>query len=447
MTSISLKSNFRQPQAPLNAPGNMESPNPDRESAPSGTEPSGDPNPVIPAFRPANIRQIEAADEASLEREVLSDIDEHFEIFDNPGGGDTDGVISRSDLERVSTGDFNEEAARERLAEDGIPEDEIDATLEQLQGRATQLLNNNALFDRIDNANDRGNGPDGKIARSDLNAYLFDAQDRVADSGQDLGTDDTGLRDGEFELPHEDHTHVVRQGEDNRTDALISEQEEAVLDALNQDGPIEFTNSSGETEQIELNQVNNTKGDVEFELTGEDGHTIRVTSELSAEQTRVALARILDYHTQTPEHLRGEVDRIELHEGGKPGKPNSAADYNSDKDRLRFFNGLKDLNEAVFDHEVGHSVGYGADGIGESNLDRFGNLFIDTSGEGAPQGWSEAIEQDGGSVSDYANTNLKEDFAESWSTYVEARESGELEQFKAAYPHRFEILEAIYEGR
>lgn len=51
-------------------------------------------------------------------------------------------------------------------------------------------------------------------------------------------------------------------------------------------------------------------------------------------------------------------------------------------------------------------------------------------------------------MSDYAGTNIREDFAESWAAYLEAREPGPeaLARYEEEFPERFALLEEVYAG-
>ena len=120
----------------------------------------------------------EAERRAQEERDHISNLDRNFEIFDNPGGGDTDGTVSRGDIERVAEGDYDLERAEERLREAGVPDDEIDDHLDSIEETAEYLLDNDSVRDRLDVANDNdGEGDtDGKIARGDLDRVMIEVE-------------------------------------------------------------------------------------------------------------------------------------------------------------------------------------------------------------------------------------------------------------------------------
>mgnify|MGYP000067687236 FL=1 len=128
--------------------------------------------------RPVSSEPTEAERRAQEERDHISNLDRNFEIFDNPGGGDTDGTVSRGDIERVAEGDYDLERAEERLREAGVPDDEIDDHLAGIEETAEYLLDNDSVRDRLDVANDNdGEGDtDGKIARGDLDRVMVEVE-------------------------------------------------------------------------------------------------------------------------------------------------------------------------------------------------------------------------------------------------------------------------------
>lgn len=367
--------------------------------------------------------------ELSPEEQALNDLDRFGDVYDNPGGGDTDGVISTGDLEAVASGEYDEEAARDRLEQLGVPESQIEETLERLGTSADYLLENDELRDDVDVANDESDA-DGRISRGDLSSYLFERQQ------------EEGFQTG----PAADNRDQLDDGietQDERDRELIQQQEQQILHAVTSGEPIRFTNANGETEELSVRQAESTDGRTVYELTGADGHTIRIESELGASENRTALARIADYYTQVPEHLREAADKFEL---VREADDSAAASFNSDSDRIRFYEGLDHLNEEVFNHEFGHGIGYENDGLGEGALHELGQIFSGSEGKGAPVGWQDAIAEDNARINEYSETNHKEDFAENWAAYLEAVEQGPeaLAELRERFPARFEILEQIY---
>lgn len=371
----------------------------------------------------------------SPEEEALEDLDHYYDVFDNPGNADNpDGIISEDDLEEIAAGEYDEETARAYLIEQGVAEEDLDEALMHIEESAQYLLEDDGLRDELDSAN--GNGTDGRISRGDVSSVVFDRAHQDVQDGTYRPTEAASNRD-----QIDDGVETM----DERTPEVIEQQEAAVLEAIESGEPVEFTNANGETEMVTIVQQQDTGGQTVYEVTDENGHTFTISSELTATENLSALGRIVDYYTQQPPGARDTVDEITLYAGDKPGD-DAAADYRRDGDKIRFYEGLDHLNEEVFDHEVGHGVGYEVDGEGESVISDVGGLFGGQDGEGTPDGWSEAIEQDDKRPNEYSETNDKEDFAESWAAYLEAREQGPeaLAELEERFPARYAILEETY---
>ncbi len=224
-----------------------------------------------------------------------------------------------------------------------------------------------------------------------------------------------------------------------RTPELIARQEEQTRQGIASGQPFQFTNGNGQTEQISLTRAE----DGAYHLRGADGHDVRIQSSLRPDEEQVALARIADAYTQLPNGARNVANAMELH---RDTYGNVAADYNYRSGTIRFFNGLENLNEAVFNHEIGHGVGNATDGVRDGILGTLWDRGVMGRTQGVARGWGEATAADGRAPSQYSNTNLGEDFADSWSAYLEARENGPeaVERLRRAFPHRVAILEQTY---
>lgn len=102
-------------------------------------------------------------------------IEGNFGVYDNPGGGGTDGKISRDDLEKVASGEYNRDAARQALRSQGVSEQDLDARLAEIEAGADHLLQDeNGLYRELDTANDKSGDQDGDIRRGDLDRYRLD---------------------------------------------------------------------------------------------------------------------------------------------------------------------------------------------------------------------------------------------------------------------------------
>ena len=376
--------------------------------------------------------------EQAAENQALEDLDKYGDLFDNPRGGGRDGIISTNDLKAFSEGNFNRDAARNQLVNLGVAEADLDTTLDRLTESASYLLKNEDVLDRLDVANDRSNRTDGRISRGDISREVFQRQLEQARNGELPPGPPADNRGGYAP------TVITRNSE--RTPEVIAQQELAILEAVNSGKPVSFTNANGHTEELTVRQIQNTRGNAVYEITGADGHTMRIESELGASENRTVLARLADYYTQFPEHLRDSVNKIEFR---RESDDTAAAVFYPFGDRIVFYDGLRNLNEEVFDHEFAHGIGYENDGLGEDVLGYIGRIFTGSAGEGTPKGWTEAIAADPEPrISDYANTNIKEDFAECWAAYMEARDNGPeaLAKLEEAYPARYAIMDELYHG-
>ncbi|MEW6281371.1 MAG: hypothetical protein AB1758_22370, partial [Candidatus Eremiobacterota bacterium] len=109
-------------------------------------------------------------------------LERNFAILDNPGGGDTDGKISRDDLEAIASGDFDRDDARQALREAGVPEDELEAQLSEVEAAARYLLDDpDGLYRDLDVANDGDGDVDGDIRRGDVDRYRLEQREEAGE--------------------------------------------------------------------------------------------------------------------------------------------------------------------------------------------------------------------------------------------------------------------------
>jgi hypothetical protein len=123
---------------------------------------------------PVNLRTTDIPTTPNPEPSTAERFDRYFPVIDNPGGGNTDGKVSTRDLERVASGDYDRQTARERLVAEGVTSEHVDAALRDVERTAQELLDNESLRERLDVANDNGGNVDGIISRGDLDRYLID---------------------------------------------------------------------------------------------------------------------------------------------------------------------------------------------------------------------------------------------------------------------------------
>ncbi|MGE0491037.1 MAG: zeta toxin family protein [Vulcanimicrobiota bacterium] len=150
---------------------------------------------------------IEVQDEdrnANADEEELSEFEAHaetlenyFEVFDNPGGGGTDGTASNDDIGDIASGDYDRDRARERLVEAGVDQAQLDETLDDIEATARYFDQNTESRDRVDGGDDGGD-TDGKISRGDLDVVLEETREN---RHRELSDEDAvGLLDEHFDV-------------------------------------------------------------------------------------------------------------------------------------------------------------------------------------------------------------------------------------------------------
>lgn len=348
--------------------------------------------------------------------------------------GERTGEMTTEGTAAVARGEFQsdwaeyaESAAMDRRVPD-LPEefsDIRDELVEKNTEETHQALNtlgsDPQALDHLDGAL---SPVDGRFSHSDLTAAAFEHD----------------LNHG-FEPGGPAHSTKAWASEPGRTPEVIRAQEEAVLNSVVNGGGVEFTNSLGHTEELSFSQQPLAEGGAgslhetaasRFTMTDADGRVVDITSDLSPSQTRTGLARLGDYYTQTPGHLRDSVQSFALTREANqsliddPTSLRAAADYHYQDKHINFYDGLSGLSDDVFHHEMGHAIGDSIDG----DTHRMRSNDWDQHSEQRP--------------SDYAHTNELEDFAESYSMFKEYVDSNRLEEFRETYPHRSAVLESIY---
>lgn len=119
----------------------------------------------------------EEALELSDEAANADVMDRYFGVFDDRGGDDTDGVISSEDMEAVASGDFDREAAEQRLRDQGVSRRDVDDVLDEIEDAAEYYQDHQRALDEVDGANDDGD-TDGRIRRGDVDRMMLDLHEQ-----------------------------------------------------------------------------------------------------------------------------------------------------------------------------------------------------------------------------------------------------------------------------
>lgn len=228
----------------------------------------------------------------------------------------------------------------------------------------------------------------------------------------------------------------------------VDPQRAAVEKALESGGSVPFVNSDGQTEQVTVTPVPTLTGGALYQVqVGDDTFTVHIEEGSDVDQ-EAALAQIIDSYSETPEDLRGSLERVVV----TPEQHPDGAAATAGDGTITFYEGDKYLTEDIFHHEIGHLIGRQVEEQGDSPLEDLGEVIFGEKSPPIPDGWAEAAEADGNHLNEYTEEshgesgNYTEDFAEAWSEYQRAIDEGPeaLAEFERKYPARAEILEDLY---
>jgi hypothetical protein len=245
-----------------------------------------------------------------------------------------------------------------------------------------------------------------------------------------------------YQLPDERRHWGVPTDNSERTPQIQQRQEANVRRALQGGQCMDWTNANGQREAVSIRATENGA----YQLQGQDGHPVRIQLDpgMSEAERVTALARIADFHTQTPNHLRNALDQIEVSRDQNGGILAQQGDRT-----MRFFGGLDNLTEHVFDHEFGHAVGRKLNRDAQSRWlaeHPYMAYMPDNNFSATPRGWDEAREKDILAPSQYARQGSSpEDFAEAYAAYREAQEAGPqaMAQLRQQFPERTRYLDTV----
>lgn len=227
---------------------------------------------------------------------------------------------------------------------------------------------------------------------------------------------------GGYKAPDEKDWHP-KTNEDSRRTPEVKIRQMAVVDQATRTGkPQKFVTASGK--EVTVSVTRSDDENVSIKIGDQKPISVWFDPVYGKLEQEDALARMLDYRAETPKNYR-RVNSIGVY--ANDGTLNQAS-YNSSNRRMEY-NGIKNVNQQVRDHEQGHEVGRG-----------------ENSRTLIPSGWGKAVEADAKAISGYGKTSLVDDFAESWSAYAEARREGPkaVEELRQKYPERTRVLEEIW---
>lgn len=244
----------------------------------------------------------------------------------------------------------------------------------------------------------------------------------------------------QYDVPDEKDFHP-KVSEAERTPEVVKKQEDAVKEAIRTGKPTSYETSEGQRVDV---SVKKTEDGFRYRFNGNEV-SVSFDDSYDEKTKEKTLARIVDYHAQSPTFAQSSFDKIRV-DAANP-ESNTAASYSNRQ--IRFF-GDHFVDEQTFQHEVGHAVG---------------QKMTNTKSV-VPEGWTEAVEKDGNEISGYGKESFdsknngfpgwviapifgsdaaslrSDDFAESYQAYVEAQESGPeaVAAFEKKFPNRARFL-------
>lgn len=218
-----------------------------------------------------------------------------------------------------------------------------------------------------------------------------------------------------------------------------------------------LTNGNGQQVDFQVTKGETNDDQTSYSVTvGDNKFTVNIPP---GEDANDVIARVTDYYSQQPENVQGAVNTFNIEAGANPqdaywaekyGMPNFVSAATGGGGTINFWNGSKYLQEGVFQHEFGHNVGSAVRAEQNSEAGLVGGLINavkdiytgDNQSSTIPRGYTQAAAADGKSISDYGDQAISEDFAETWSAYQDAVQTGPLAValFARQYPERYAVI-------
>ena len=283
--------------------------------------------------------------------------------------------------------------------------------------------------------------PDGLWAQKNAptgNFNRFSQLGQSAELGQlDVYTDTSSDDDKKkpiqpkFEVPKVEDYNPKIYDEKGNDEAARRAQTAAIQIAVFSGKPVTFIDSEGTKTQLTV--TTGPDSTYQFRLAGDEKvANAWIDPGFTPQEKLEGLRQWVDLRSRTPKQFRAP-NQYELY---PDQKDNTLAQYNSYYKRMRQF-GLKNGADASngkavkgdYDHENGHSIWDKVD----------------------QKAWMQAIQTDGNQVSGYGRDSNQqnmpgEDFAEAWSSYMEAKSVGgdALDQLRQKFPNRVAVMDELW---
>lgn len=253
-----------------------------------------------------------------------------------------------------------------------------------------------------------------------------------------------------YQVPSKNNTFVTGEMDTpNRSMLLYANQQDAVEFAIRSGIPTSFQNGDGRTNTVTIKPLSVENGACAcYRVLLESGGQLDVYSHIGISRTIEAIANILEWGTtfNARSGIRVFPGRVVIDNAPYPGGV-AAASYDGKTDTMTFYDGHRYITEPNYNHEMGHAVGWQLDDT-RSGISGFASRWSALNQQDfTPVNWesvmAEATTSGIDSITHYAETNAAEDFAESMSAYMHARDSGTaaLDSFRNAYPYRSGYLD------
>lgn len=212
---------------------------------------------------------------------------------------------------------------------------------------------------------------------------------------------------------------------------------QAVKEALSSGNPTSFTNSLGQTETIRIARDGSRGNKDTYDIkVGADSFELRIPQ---GEDPTVNLALAVNLFSMNLPKIRDELDTLVITPEANPQDEHWAKTYNMPNFSsaatagggvITYWHNGRNLDKATFDHEMGHIMGPKAS----------------SKHQMMPDGYEDVIAKDGKTPTAYSKAAPIEDFAESWSLYLKARQTSPeaLAKFRADYPNRAAVMEQFW---
>jgi len=299
----------------------------------------------------------------------------------------------------------------------------------EVEQAAQFFMDNKFRRDQLSGA-DQISRRSGNITIGEIHARRLEVNSDVENANvpQNTGT-------GEYELPTNRDFSTTRLESPQRDQGLFDQQQDAIEESMRTGEEVEFETSDGVIHTI-LVETNSYRNSANYTVHVDD-RTFKVESEIGLEETIEGVASVVEFGSTMdikeelnpfPDTLKFDKDRrTKQDKDGTKFYVNDLATYSKDH-QLTYYKGDENINNAeLYYHEIGHGIG--------RQLDDNTNGTNDSS----PAGWPKIDAHEeyyGNLVTEYADKNNKESFAEAFAAYVNAKNHGEdaLKDFRAAYP-------------